>query len=60
MMDLDTIRNNNEILSYRHRDSLVACFADGHVDTITQAAMEEQNSVYKWNYKEAVEDLVDQ
>jgi prepilin-type processing-associated H-X9-DG protein len=60
MMDLDTIRNNNEILSYRHRDSLVACFADGHVDTITQAAMEEQNSVYKWNYKEAVENLVDQ
>lgn len=59
-VDLNTITSNNEILSYRHRSSTIACFADGHVDAITKAAMEEAGSVYKWNYKEATENLVDQ
>ncbi|MBO7223955.1 MAG: type II secretion system protein [Kiritimatiellae bacterium] len=59
-VDLNTITSNNEILSYRHRSSTIACFADGHVDAITKAAMEEAGSVYKWNYNEATEDLVDQ
>lgn len=60
MVSLNTLTGNNEILSYRHRSSTIACFADGHVDAITKAAMEEENGVYKWNYDEATEELTDQ
>lgn len=55
-VDLDTIMEHNEILSYRHRSSTIACFADGHIDAITKAAMEEVDGVYKWNYDEATEE----
>lgn len=59
-VDLNILLNNNENLSYRHRSSTIVCFADGHVDAVTKVAMEEENSVYKWNYKQSTEDLVDQ
>jgi prepilin-type processing-associated H-X9-DG protein len=41
--------NHNENLSYRHRKSTIACFADGHIDAITKTALEEENSVYNWD-----------
>lgn len=56
MVDLNTLTSNNENLSYRHRSSTIACFADGHVDAITKTAMEESDSVYKWNYNVAIEE----
>lgn len=58
-VDLDTITSHNVNRSYRHGDSLVVCFADGHVDFITREAIESENSSYKWNYDEASEGIED-
>lgn len=54
-IDLDTIKKTNPVIAYRHRESLVACFADGHAGPVTKVDMEEDNSRYKWNYNEATE-----